>query len=121
MEKRKSFVDYIVPIGFMLIGIACVVFAIIIFVWPDPNGIYVPDEHYNGDAYTGIQNALSDVACNINEVLYAMRFTHIFNGCAFVIAGAVLIWVGVSKIFALSKSNKTGQITVEAGNSTKNN
>ncbi len=114
--KKKGIVDFIVPVGFMLIGVVSIIFAILCFTYAYPvadRGGYTWYEYYGGDAYTGIQHAAADTANNIyflaGELEWYIYDLQTTNGYFLTIIGAVLIFFGLNKFFKVLKGNNKPQ------------
>lgn len=96
--------------GFFLLvaAIVAVIFGIICFNSSPASGdtSTVKKVSYNGDAYTGIQNATADAANNVLANHIAIRSTYYMIaqgfGFALIISGIVLLGCGVGKFFAAS-------------------
>lgn len=122
MKKKINFVDYIVPMGVMLVGIASIVFAILCFTYRAYGNYlgYTSYQYYGGDAYTGIQHAAADTANNVSQLMNGMENLvedlQMTGGFFLIIVGALLLVFGLSKFIKVFKKNKENQVIVETNN-----
>ena len=106
-EKKKLFL----PISLMLIGAIAIVFSVLcftnnFFVIGNSGANTVAKQYYNGDAYTGMQNAMAVTTWNlavINENILSisetfLKTTSLFSGATLLITGLTFILIGVKKI-----------------------
>ena len=112
----KSSKNFIFPIATIMVGVACIVFAIIAFsqfVYAYDGTEYVRDLAYGGDAYTGMQNASAATARNISDLAsmvsgLAFDFAFMFDCFGFImlIAGCLIILSGTQNLVNAISSKK---------------
>ena len=96
----------ILAIGWMIVGIAAIVFAIICFCSSPCYKDYIFESmyQYGGDAYTGIQNAAAATANNVNylgkNLANATDFFAECMGYLLLIGGLVILLVGTKKVMS---------------------
>ncbi len=113
-EKEKKLFSIVL----MVLGITCIVFAILYYVMPPL--LYAGDIEYNlqygGDAYTGIQNAAAQTACNIyylNQNLEDVaRIFTLFAAAIFLILGILFLSFGILKLLS-THQNVVDEIKIE--------
>jgi len=91
-NKKNTFLGII----YILLGLVSIIWGLQLNYYGD----YSKEEKYGGDAYTGIQNASSTTANNVNELGDMLCLS--FKGILIVMGGTIILY-GVSTI-----SNKEG-------------
>ena len=124
---KKQTAKKILSLTMVAIGIVAIVFAVLCLKAEKEYGYShywaygetVQEEVYNGDAYTGMQNAMAQAANNINDLnnnawsiyyeLQEIRFTiYTCTGYILLVSGILLLLFGIMKtLFAFLKENKT--------------
>ena len=108
--------------SYLLIGILCIIFAIICYSYDDYSDFreynYVSYLTYGGDAYTGMQNAAAATANNVqslqNTICCLFYSLFDFGGYMFLIVGLLLIVTGINGlIFERRKTCKSSNTTMQ--------
>ena len=92
--------------AFIAIALVSLIFAIVCFTME--SGYETWDEKYGGDAYTGIQNAAADTACNVVDTNNIIKT---IGGFAFIIVGFAFGTIGFAN---LQEGNKPAASTATA-------
>lgn len=82
----------------LCIGIFAVIMAIVIF--DSYSGMYGYRENYNGDAYTGIQNATAQTATNVLQTNYILK-----KGLGSILMAGGLSLIGIGFNMLIQKKN----------------
>ena len=82
---KKNRGKFVLGIMYILLGIGSIIWGLQL----DYYGVSSMDETYGGDAYTGIQNAASTTANNVNELGYTL--TNGLRGILVVMGGAIVL------------------------------
>ena len=100
----------IISISLILVSIASIVLGIVCFGMKE--GGYPSYTTYGGDAYTGIQNAGAATARNVSYGNEILRFGF---GSILVIAGAVMLGIGIANASDnKNKSKKDNEVTTDS-------
>lgn len=133
--KKKKILDLVMPIGLILAGIACIIFAIeaLTGVWFEQVAFganWVDYKYYGGDAYTGIQQAVADTANNVlllhynfSQFIQDMNGFFVAFGAMFLVAGIIIILIGTNKTIKVFTNKESIQAVdlINKEDSTKNN